>query len=87
MMIRGMMVATAPGLMKYLSAALRSVWVSPGLISPGATGTTEHTTGIICRITFLYFVTKKRQRQRGGSREHGRKMKEERKSDGQSRRV
>lgn len=30
--------AAAPGLMKYLSAALGTVWVSPGLIS---TGTTE----------------------------------------------
>lgn len=37
MMMRAMM-AAAPGLMKYLSAALGTVWVSPGLIS---TGTTE----------------------------------------------
>lgn len=76
MMMRVTVVATAPGLMKYLSAALSSVWVSPGLISTKGTvsllrysaltfaRTTEHATGIICRIIF-YTTQLKGDRSRG----------------------
>lgn len=76
MMMRVTVVATAPGLMKYLSAALSSVWVSPGLISTRSTvsllrysaltfaRTTEHATGIISRIIF-YATQLKADRSRG----------------------
>lgn len=81
------MVATAPGLMKYLSAALSSVWVSPGLISTGSTvslpkylaltfaRTTERANRHHLQDCLLCYVIKKH---RGESREQGRKMEDER---------
>lgn len=99
MMMKGTMVATEPGLMKYLSAALSSVWVSPGLISTGSTvSLLRHLALTFTRTTeranrhhlpdyLLHYVTKRRQKQRGGSREQGSEMKEESKDNRQSRRA
>lgn len=93
------MVASAPGLMKYLSAALSSVQVSPGLISTGSTvsllrylaltfaRTTERANRHHLLAYLSYYVTKRRQKQRGGRREQERKMKEGRKNNRQSRRA
>ena len=98
MLVRVMMAASAPRLMKYLSAALSSVWVSPGLISTGSTvsllrylaltfaRTTERANRHHLLDYLLYNVTKRRQKQRGGSREQESEMKEEGKNNSAERR-